>query len=194
LAAAACGAGLWFSLAGGMSYGWTLKGEAARNSLEYGPAEAAYRCAIRWDPSNWQPWLGLGTLKATQASLYRAPDPALQAAGRRERADAAIEALSEAARLNPCDMEVEYALARAENAAGNAEAALAHCRRAAEYQCRHAFFREQLGLQLVRMGREEEALAVFRACIADKASSEVSRLNVRRLERRAAKRAAAAGQ
>ncbi|MBR4190300.1 MAG: O-antigen ligase family protein [Kiritimatiellae bacterium] len=194
LAAAACGAGLWFSLAGGISYVWTLKGEAARNSLEYGPAEAAYRRAIRWDSSNWQPWLGLGTLKATQASLYRAPDPALQAAGRRERADAAIEALSEAARLNPCDMEVEYALARAENAAGNAEAALAHCRRAAEYQCRHTFFREQLGLQLVRMGREEEALAVFRACIADKASSEVSRLNVRRLERRAAKRAAAAGQ
>ena len=35
----------------------------------------AYRRAIRWDSLNWQPWLGLGTLKATQAMWYRAPDP-----------------------------------------------------------------------------------------------------------------------
>jgi O-antigen ligase/cytochrome c-type biogenesis protein CcmH/NrfG len=194
LAVAACAAGFWFSLAGGLSYWWTLKGEAACDSLEYGTAEACYRRAIRWDSSNWQPWLGLGSLKATQASLYRAPDPGLQAAGRRVRVDAAREAFSEASRLNPGDMTVEYGLARAENADGNLEAALEHCRRAAGYQPRHVFFREQLGLQLVRMGREDEALEVFRKNIADRVFSEVSQLNVRRLERRAAKRAKAAGE
>lgn len=188
-AVALCAAGFWFSLSGGLSYWWNLKGEAARNSLEYETSESCYRRAIRWNPLNWQPWLGLGTLKATQASLYRAPDPDLQAAGRRARADAAIEALSEAARLNPGEMAVEYALARAGNAAGDMETALEHCRRAAAYERRHVFFREQLGLQLVRMGREEEALEVFRQNIADKVASDVSRLNVRRLERRAAKRA-----
>lgn len=194
LAVAVCVAGLWFSLAGGLSYWWTLKGEAAHGSLAYGTAEACYRRAIRWNPNNWRPWLGLGTLKATQASLYRAPDPGAQAAGRRILADAAREAFSEASRLNPGDMAVEYGLARAENAAGNLEAALEHCRRAAGYQRRHVFFREQLGLQLVRMGREEEGLEVFRKCIDDKVSSEVSRLNVRRLERRAAKRVQAAAE
>ena len=188
-AAAVCAAGLWFSLAGGLSYWWTLKGEAAFDNLEYAEAEAAYDRAIRWNPGNWQPWLGLGNLKATRASLYRAPDPEAQAAGRRRLAEEARAAYAEAGRLNPGEMAVEYGLARAANAVNDPETALEHCRRAAAYQPRHAFYREQLGLQLVRMGREEEALEVFRKNREDKVTSEVTAANIRRLERRAAKRA-----
>lgn len=196
VAVAACLAGLWWSLAGGKSYWWTLKGDAAAAESEYAMAEDAYRRAIRWNPQNWQPWLGLGNLKSTQGFWYRAPDEEAQARGKRALADAAREAYTEAARLNPGDMNVEYGLARAENAAGNPEAALEHCRKAAAYQHRHVFYRDQLGLQLKLMGREDEALDVFRQNIADGVGSETSRLNVRILERKAAKRAkeAAAAQ
>ena len=189
VAVAACLAGLWWSLAGGKSYWWTLKGDAAAAESEYAKAEDAYRRAIRWNPRNWQPWLGLGNLKSTQGFWYRAPDAEAQAQGRRALADAAREAYTEAARLNPGDMNVEYGLARAENAAGNPEAALEHCRRAAAYQHKHVFYREQLGLQLKLMGREDEALEVFRQNIADGVGWETSHLNVRILERKAAKRA-----
>jgi tetratricopeptide (TPR) repeat protein len=188
-AVAACLAGLWLSLAGGKSYWWTLKGEAARSALEYDAAEAAYRRAIRWNPQNWQPWMGLGDLNSTRGMWYRAPDGEAQERGKRAFVEAAREAYAEASRLNPGDMSVEYGLARAENAAGNEEAALEHCRKAAAYQPKHRFYREQLGLQLNRMGREDEALEVFRRNIKDGVATETSALNVRRLERKAAKRA-----
>lgn len=189
-----CGAGLWYSLSGGFSYWWTLKGEASRSSLDldYAASEACYRRAIRWQPSNWQPWLGLGDLQSTRAMWYRAPDPEAQAAGRRRLVADALDALAEAERLNPGDMAVEIAFARAESAAGNDEAALEHIRRAATYQHRHAYYREELGFQLLRMGREDEALAVFKQNIADKVASGDSWTQVRVLERRAAKRAKAA--
>lgn len=189
-----CGAGLWYSLSGGLSYWWTLKGEASRSSLDldYAASEACYRRAIRWQPSNWQPWLGLGDLQSTRAMWYRAPDPEAQAAGRRCLVADALDALAEAERLNPGDMAVEIAFARAESAAGNDEAALEHIRRAATYQHRHAYYREELGFQLLRMGREDEALAVFKQNIADKVASGDSWTQVRVLERRAAKRAKAA--
>ena len=146
--------------------------EAFASASEYSAAEDAYRRAVRWNPRNWQPWLGLGDLKSSLGFWFRAPDKDVQARGKR--------ALGE---------EVEYGLARAENAAGNEEAALEHCRKAAAYQHKHTFYREQLGLQLNRMGREDEALEVFRQCIKDGVASETSYLNVRRLERKAAKRA-----
>ena len=89
-------------------------------------------------------------------------------------------------------MAVAVGLARVHNAAGDPEAALAEFRRAAEHQRKHVFYREQVGLQLVRMGREREALEVFRKNVADGVGGEVSELNVRRLERKFAKEAAAA--
>ena len=189
LAVAVCLAGLWFSLAGGKSYWWTLKGEAFASASEYSAAENAYRRAVRWNPRNWQPWLGLGDLKSSQGFWFRAPDKDVQARGKRALGEEARAAYEEASRLNPGDMSVEYGLARAENAAGNEEAALEHCRKAAAYQHKHTFYREQLGLQLNRMGREDEALEIFRQCIKDGVASETSYLNVRRLERKAAKRA-----
>ena len=96
-----------------------------------------------------------------------------------------------AAELNPFDMAAVLGLARALNAAGDREAALEEFRRAAGYQHRHVFYREQLGVQLRLMGRDEEALETFRKNVEDRLATDVSRMNIRALERKRAKAAPA---
>ena len=54
------------------------------------------------------------------------------------------------------------------------------------------FYREQLGIQLRRMGRDREALQVFRRNVEDQVATEVSTLNIRALERSLARENAAA--
>ena len=192
LGALGCAAGAWLALAGGLSYAWNVKGELARAGMEWDEALAAYDRSIRWDAGNWQPHLGIGNLKAAQALWYRDPDPAAEREGKARLAAEAEASLRRARERNPLDMAVAVGLARVHNAAGDPEAALAEFRRAAEHQRKHVFYREQVGLQLVRMGREREALEVFRKNVADGVGGEVSELNVRRLERKFVKEAAAA--
>ena len=72
------------------------------------------------------------------------------------------------------------------------EAALEHLRRAAAYQRRHVFYREQLGIQLRQMGRDREALEVFRQNTEDGVASDISALNIRALERKLARETPAA--
>ena len=91
--------------------------------------------------------------------------------------------------MNPFEMAAEYGLARSLQAVGDLEGALEHYRRAAAFQRRHVFYREQLGIQLRRMGRDEEALETFRQNVADGVGGEASRLNVRALEKRLAEAA-----
>ena len=191
VAAAGCGCCAWLAVMGGMSYGWNLRGEMARTRLDWEEAERDYRRAMEWDDWNWRPHLGLGNLRAAQALWYRDPDPEAEQAGKRERAEEAMAHFRESLARNPCEMAAEFGLARTLNAAGDPEGALEHLRRAATYQRRHVFYREQLGIQLRRLGRDEEALEVFRRNVADGVASEVSLLNLRALERKAAEKAAA---
>lgn len=191
-AAAACGIGAWLALSGGTSYGWNLKAEMAQEKMDYEKAEQAFRKAIRWDGWNWKPYVGLGNLKATQAMWLRDPDPATEKESRKRLAEEAVGHFREAQARNSRDMEVEFGWARALNAVGDRDGALEHFRRAATYQHRHIFYREQLGVQLRQMGRDQEALGVFRKNVEDKVSSGVSVLNIRSLERKLAKEAAAA--
>ncbi len=190
--ALACGGCAWLALAGGVAYVWNLKGDVARANLDWEAAAANYAQAIRWDGRNWQPHLGLGMLDAARAQWLRDPDPAAERAGREALADSAQAHLRRAGELNPADMAVAYNLARVHNARGDAEAALAELRRAAGYQRKHVFYREQVGIQLRRMGRDAEALEVFRQNVADGVAGDVTRLNVRQLESRQAREAAAA--
>jgi len=190
--AAACGIGAWFALSGGMSYGWNLKAEMAREKMDDERAEHAYRKAIRWDGWNWKPHVGLGNLKATQAMWLRDPDLAAEKEIRKRLAEEAAGHFREAQARNSRDMEVEFGWARALNAVGDRDGALEHFRRAAAYQRRHVFYREQLGVQLRQMGRDQEALDVFRKNVEDKVSSGVSELNIQSLERKLAKEAATA--
>ncbi|MGD9781551.1 MAG: O-antigen ligase family protein [Kiritimatiellia bacterium] len=190
--AAACGIGAWLALSGGMSYGWNLKAEMAREKMDYEKVERAYRKAIRWDGWNWKPHLGLGNLKATQAVWLRDPDPAAEKEIRKRLAEEAAGHFREAKARNSRDMEIEFGWARALNAMGDRDGALEHFRRAATYQHRHVFYREQLGVQLRQMGRDPEALDIFRKNVEDKVAGGVSALNIRSLERKLAKEAAAA--
>jgi tetratricopeptide (TPR) repeat protein len=154
-------------------------------------AAAHYAQAIRWDGRNWQPHLGLGMLDAARRSgcaIRIRP----RNAWREALAASAQAHLRRAGELNPADMAVAYNLARVHNARGDAEAALAELRRAAAYQRKHVFYREQVGIQLRRMGRDAEALEVFRRNVADGVAGDVTRLNVRQLESRQAREAAAA--
>jgi O-antigen ligase len=184
--AAACGCGAWLALAGGLSYYWNLRGELARTRMDWEEVEPDYRKAMAWDSWNWRPHLGLGNLRAMQATWYFDPDLEAERAGKRRLAAEAVGHFQEALRLNPVDMAAEFGLARSLNTMGDAEGALEHYRRAATYQRRHVFYREQLGIQLRRMGREAEALEVFRQNVADEVASDVSLLNIRSLERRLA--------
>lgn len=188
----ACGMGAWLALAGGISYAWNLKGELARERMDWEAAALDYEKAIRWDAGNAQPHLGLGKMKSAQALWYRDPDPAAEREGRARLAAEAKTSLLRAQELNPLDMAVVFALARVHNALGDPEAALEACRRAAAFQRKHVFYREQVGIQLRRMGRDREALEVFRQNVADGVAGEVSVLNVRLLERKFAAEAAAA--
>lgn len=188
----ACGACAWLALAGGISYAWNLKGELAREQMDWAAAAGDYEKAIRWDAGNAQPHLGLGQLRSAQALWYRDPDPAAEREGKARLAAEAKTSLLRAQELNPLDMAVVFALARVHNAMGEPEAALEACRRAAAFQHKHVFYREQVGIQLRRMGRDREALEVFRKNVEDGVAGEVSVLNIRLLERKFAKEAAAA--
>lgn len=193
LGALACAYGAWLAFAGGMSYAWNLKGDLARTRLDWEDVESDYRKAMAWDSWNWRPHLGMGDLKSIQALWHRDPDLEREQAGKQQLAAEAAESFRKARSRNACDMAVEFGLGRALNAMGDPDKALEHYRRAAAYQQRHIFYREQLGIQLRRMGRDREALEVFRRNVEDGVSSDVSRLNIRMLERKLAREEAGTG-
>lgn len=192
LGAAACGACAWFALSGGISYVWNLKAEIARTRMDLEEASAAYGKAIRWDGGNWQPHLGLGNLQLAQAVWFRDSDLAAEREGKIKLASEAERHFLRAQALNPCDMAVVFGLARAYKTVGDSDGALEQLRRAAAYQRRHVFYREQLGIHLRQMGRDDEALEVFRQNVEDGVASEISALNIRAVERKWANAAAVA--
>ena len=181
--ALACGAGAWLALAAGVSYVWHVKAEIARAGMDWPVAEADYQKAIRRDGKNWQPHLGLGHLAAAKATWFFDPDPEAERSGKRRLAEEARAHYEKALELNPCDMAAVFGLARMANATGDSEGALEQFRRAAAYQRRHVFYREQLGIQLRRMGRDGEALEVFRKNVEDGVATDISALNIASLER-----------
>jgi len=189
--AAGCVLGAWLALASGMAYWWNLKGDLAKNRLDWDQVDADYQRAMRWDSWDWKPHLGLGHFKASQALWYRDPDVVAEQEGKRRLAEDALRHFRAAQERNPLEMAAEFGLARAHNAAGDPEQALEHYRNAARHQKRHVFYREQLGIQLRRLGRDGEALEVFRQNVAEGVATDVSRLNLRALERKAAREKAA---
>ncbi len=174
-----------------MSYWRNLQADIARQHLEWDLARKDYERAIAWDSGNWRPYLGLGNLEVIQARWWRDPDLSAEQEKRKELAAAATQHFQDVLKRNPCEMAAELGLAQAANVMGDRATALEHLRRAATFQRRHVFYREQLGIQLRRMGRTEEALEVFRKNVADAIATDISRLNIRQLERELAKKAAA---
>lgn len=188
---AGCVYGAWVSLSAGMAYYWNLRAEALRTSFDWERVEACYRRAMAWDRLDWRPHLGLGNITSTQAMWCRDPDEVAEKEGRRRLAEAAIAYFEASVARNPGEMEAELGLTRAYNSLGEAVEALRHCRRAADYQPRHVFYQEQLGIQLRLMGRQREALEVFRANIDKDLATSISHASVRSLERALAREKAA---
>ena len=189
LGAVACGVGVWLALLGGVSYVWNLKAEIARNQMEWDEAEAKYKKSIWWDMRNAQPYQGLGNIKIAQATWLRNPDLAIEQSERRRLAQEAAEHFQQALIRNPCDMSIVFGLARAHNLLGDPGAALDYFLQARNHAPRHVFYREQLGIQLRQMGRDAEALEVFRQNVKDGVATEISTLNIRAIERKQAKEA-----
>jgi tetratricopeptide (TPR) repeat protein len=78
----------------------------------------------------------------------------------------ALPALERAAALNPDDSSVEVRLARAEQVAGQRDAALAAMQRAAALNPANLALQESYGRSLIEAGRDADAYALFQKIIA----------------------------
>jgi tetratricopeptide (TPR) repeat protein len=164
-----------------VSYGLHHLGETRREKMDMEPALRRLEQARAVDRANWRPWLSLGHLYRTRS--FWALDP------EQKKRDAALATESYTAALarNPLDMMALFGLARVQQSLGRSEQALEILGEINRMDRNNMFFLPQLGLQLRTMGRDEEALAVFRDA-KTRWSSEMITINIRRLERRLAER------
>ena len=136
-------------------YAWNLKAEMAGPD-GMGGGGIWYAKAITWDDWNWQPHLAGGT-EGCSGHLVPSSDLELNRRGKsawRRGGGHFQQALAR----NSCDMAA--VLPARPKRAGDSEVAL-ELLRAAAYRTT-CLYREQVGIQLVRMKRDREALEVFR--------------------------------
>lgn len=162
-----------------LGYGFHLLGERARAAFRMNEALRLHRRAARVDPGNWRGYLGLAHVYQMQS--FWNLDPAV----RREQAQASLPLYEKARALNPYDLDVPFGMSKARNVLGEPEKALTLLEEIVRRDPTHRFYVIQLGLQLQRMGRYEDALRVFEK--ADPlGNDEAVRLNLRRLRKRLA--------
>lgn len=164
------------------SYALTLRADALRARFEMPRALALYRVARAADPGNWRAFQGAANVQ--QALSFWNRDPEAREAQARE-AQAWYET---AKRLNPYDLETLFGLSKIQNTRGQPEQALESLRQAAQHDRNHMFYVTQFGIQLRRMGRDEEALRFFRE-VQKTWDTELVRLNIQALETRLTRRA-----
>jgi len=157
-------------------------GERARVSLAYDQAQKYYQKAIDIDQENWQPWLGMADVSKLKAFWnVNEEDKAVQA-------DQALIFFDEAYNRNPYDMVILMGKSKVQAAMGNSEESLELLQYAVDYEPSDLFYASQLGLELRRLGKYEEALIVF-----EKASkigkNDIISLNIPYLRRKIASEA-----
>lgn len=143
-------------------------------------AERLFDLARRLDPWNWQPCLGLGQVHKMRAFLLEKSDPAR---GRAE-ARAALPWYERALRGNPYEVAAWHGRSHLRNMQGDAEGALADLQRILQIVPRNGFFHQRLGVQLLRMGRNEDARAAFEAALKLNPADKTSRLNLQLIRMR----------
>ncbi|OQA28911.1 MAG: Tetratricopeptide repeat protein [Verrucomicrobia bacterium ADurb.Bin345] len=131
------------------------------------------------DGRNWRPYLGLGHLYQGRSFWD------LDADAKRERAREAKAFYEQSVAKNPFDAEGLFGLAKVHNTLGEDERALEYMRESVRRNPRHLFYVSHLGLQLRRMGRYEEALAIFRDA-RDRWGSDMIDINIRFLQEKLA--------
>lgn len=158
-----------------LSYGFHRLGDGKRERFDMDGAMRDYRRAAVVYRGNWRPYIGMGHVRQTQGFWSLVPED------RTRLSDEAVGFYQEAMRRNPKDMEPVAGLSKAWNVLGEQEKALECLQRAVETERQHQFYVTQLGLQLRRMGRYEEALRVFREA-DEKWNSPAIDINIRYLQ------------
>ncbi len=163
------------------SYSLHRAGESARTKYEMPEAMRMFRRAADIDPGNWRPYLGLAHSLQSQSFWNFDPEQ------KKAQAQQAVAFYTNAIARNPYDLEAVFGISKAWNTLGEPERALQYLKQAAEQDREHVFYVSQYGLQLRRMGRDEEALAVFQQAAA-KWTNEILSINIRTLQDRIAEK------
>ena len=161
------------------SYGLTFLGEKSREKFDMDRALAFYRKAKKIDPGNWAPYLGMANVLQVRSFWNLDPDE------KKRGAEASIGYYEASLERNPYELEALFGLSKAYNCLGDQKKALEILVRAVTYDKNHLFYVTHLGLQLRRMGRDEEALKIFRHARSIGAAEMID-LNIRLLEEKRA--------
>ena len=162
-----------------LSYGFTLLGEKCREKFDMDKALIYYQKAKKIDPANWTPYLGIANVLQVKSFWNLDPEE------KRQGAEESIRYYEAALERNPYELESLFGLSKAYNSLGDQKKALEALMRAVSYDKHHLFYVTHLGLQLRRMGRDDEALKVFKHARSI-GSAEMIDLNIRLLEEKRA--------
>ena len=162
-----------------LSYGLHYLGEQRREHFQMEEARNLFDRAIAIDPGNWRPYMSKAHI-ASAMSFWN-----FDAASKVQQAQEAVDLYEKALSRNPWDLEAVFGLSKAYNALGKQEKALDCLYRAAAADPEHLFYASHLGLQLRRMGRDQEALEVFMKA-ASKWNNEMVALNIKALKEKMA--------
>jgi O-antigen ligase len=134
---------------------------------------------IAYRPNNWRAHGERANVFMTRAFWDR------DTAERRRFGEAAAASYREVLRLNRYELHSRYELSRVYgDALGDPESSLATLEELVAFVPMHFYYRTRLGLRLRRLGRDEEALAVFWEAIELSPTDEMVKMNIRSLKKR----------
>ena len=162
-----------------LSYGLHYLGEQRREKFQMPQAVNLFDKAIAIDPGNWRPYMSKAHVFMAQSYWN------FDAEAKARQAQESVTLYDKARARNPYDLEAVFGLGKAYNILGEPEKALDCLRNAVAVDPEHLFYASHLGLQLRRMGRDQEALDVFRQAAA-KWNNEMVALNIKALEEKMA--------
>ncbi len=171
-----------------VSYGLHYLGDLRRDKFEMPEAGEYFQQGMKWDPGNWQPWLGMAHILQSQG--FWNYDITIKS----NLATEAIGYYQAALARNPYDLEAVFGLSKCYNTLGEQGKALDELSRAVRHDKYHLFYLSQLGLQLRRMERYPEALQVFEAMRKISPGNEMAKLNINLLQAKIAESQKPAGQ
>ena len=158
-----------------LSYGLHYLGEQHREKMQMTQADRLFDRSIAVDPGYWRPYMSKAHIRMTQ-SFWNFDDET-----KKRQAQEALALYNEALARNPYDLEAVFGLSKTYNVLGEPEKALDSLRRATAADPEHLFYVSHLGLQLRRLGRNQEAFDVFKKAAA-KWNNEMLTLNIQALE------------
>lgn len=161
-----------------LSYGRHFLGEQRRERFEMDDARRLFDRSIAADGGNWRGYQGRAHMRRTQARWN------LDDNEKQRLAELALADYDAAQARNPFDMETLFGRGQTRHMLGDEEGAADDLRRASELDPANLFYLTHFGLQLRRMGRDEEALAVFERGAAMGRGDAMVDLNLLQLRRK----------